>query len=110
MPIWLNKVDLQPSPQAKEMMAAIKLVPASSSVTASRSLSYGLSRRSNFFLIDNKKFTDYVVIDTISYEYKDPLYQEYLAGIAASETYSQIYNQNHIQVYMNLANSTLDQF
>jgi uncharacterized membrane protein len=99
-PIWYKKMDLSSDKRVKEMNEAVTIVKDGGSVTASRDISYNLSRRSELYLVDNGKFTDYVVLDMSFWDSKDDRFKPYVDLVAGSDQYEKLMDKNKIVVYI----------
>lgn len=83
-----------------QIVQMLSLIVDDGSVTASRSLSYALSRRHYFYLIDNKQMTDYIAINMDDYEYHDARYQSYLTAVATNGMYVEVFRKKNIVLYI----------
>lgn len=100
VPVWEKKIDISPDKRAKEMNEAVALVRDGGSVSVSRDISYNLSKRSELYLVDNKKFTDYVVLDMSFWDSKDDRFNPYVDSVASSDRYEKVMDKNKIVVYI----------
>ena len=97
--IYLEKVeDIKPVKRADDFGRAIALVKDGGSVTASRNLSYHLSHRSELYLVDNQKHTDYIVLNTSFWDSK-PKNNSYLKSIFESDDYVKLMDENDTVVF-----------
>lgn len=99
-PTWANKVKFKPDISASAMREAIGLVKDNGSVTSSRVMSYHLSHRHDFYLIDNEEFTDYVVLYMGKWDTTDDRFRPYIESIMASDEYIKAMDKNPILLYI----------
>lgn len=100
IPLWIPSASIESSPRAGVMRKAVSLVRDDGSVTASRSISYHLARRHDFYLIDNQQLTDYIVIDMSQYEFKEKRYREYIRSISDSGVYVKVMQEKNMLIYI----------
>lgn len=86
------------SKTAGEMREAVALVRDGGSVTSSRQMSYHLNRRNEFYLNNNEKLTDYIVLKRGVSSKGD--FNEYEKKIIESNEYIFLYRGERIRVYI----------
>ena len=98
IPIYNDKLELSPNKRLPQMERATTIVPADASVTVSRLMSYHFSHRSEMYLTDNQKYTDYIVLNTSFYDSK-PKDSDYIRSVFSSPEYEKVMDENDIVVF-----------
>ena len=91
--------NISPNKYSKEMKEVSLLIPENVSVSASRIVGTHLNHRRYFYLLDNLKNSDFVIINKQASEYSDKNFHSYLDFVMNSGSYENIYSKNGIEAY-----------
>ena len=94
--LWGDYINFKIDPRyVKTMNAAISMVPSDSSVSLTKHLVAYVSDRKDYFLCEDKRKGDYIVLD------KNEKMTDCIQGIKQAGHYVEIFNRDDIKVYKN---------
>ena len=99
-PIWKDILDLQPDKRASVMREAVSLVKDNGSVTTARKMGISFNHRKEFYLLDNQKLSDYMVVDRKTGEYNNKERKDFNASYEQSVEYMKVMDKENIAVFI----------
>lgn len=93
---WSSYFEIESATNKNSLKNSISMVKDGGSVTAFRQVGHYVNKREEFYLPDNKQFTDYIILKSN----KDDRPDEYEQSILNSLDYEIVFNENRIKVYV----------
>ena len=99
-PIWDKMADTTPNPRVSAMRDAVSWVVDDGSVTTARIMGVALNHRHDFYLLDNVRLSDYMVIDRRTGEYTADDRRAFDDSFENSADYVRVMDRDDIAVYI----------
>lgn len=93
---WSSYFEIESATNKKSLENAILMIKDDGSVTAFRQVGHYVNKRKEFYLPDNKQFTDYIILKSSKDNHPD----EYEQSILNSQNYILVFDENRIKVYI----------
>ena len=105
--IWSKTVQTDPNPRANAMHEAVSWVVDDGSVTTARVMGTALNHRHDFYLLDNLRLSDYMVIDRRTGEYTAQDRRAFFDSVEKTSDYVQVMDRDDIEVYVSVSRAAL---